>query len=78
MASPKTNKLARFVKQQPRGLQRPSSRETPGKASGLYLVELRSHHAVTQSTLPRRKLEVTVERAASPDSPRPIRITYRP
>jgi hypothetical protein len=75
MAQPKTNKLARFVKQ-PRGLDTTPSRNAQSKSTGLYLVELRSHHAVTKSTLPRRKLVVTVEPGNGSDAPRPIRITY--
>ena len=76
MALAKTNKIARFVKQ-PRGLEGKPIRDLHGKPTGLYLLELRTRHAVTQSTLPRRKLVVTVEPGSGPDSPRPIRITYQ-
>ena len=75
MALPKKNKIARFLKPTP-NLNAQANRSAQAKLTGLYLLELRTRHAVTQSTLPRRKLVVSIEPGKSPDSPRPIRITY--
>jgi len=70
----KKNKIARYVKD-PRGLE--SLNPGQSKPTGLYLLELRSHHAEAQSPLPRRKLVVTVDTGNGADgSPKPIKITH--
>ncbi len=76
MAMTKTNKIARYVNET-RGLEAASHRSGPSKPAGLYLLELRSHHAVAQSPLPKRKLIVKVELNARLDAaPKPVKITY--
>ena len=77
MAKAKTNKIARYVKET-RGLEAVSHRSGPSKPAGLYLLELRSRHAVAQSPLPKRKLVVRVDSKGRLDTvSKPIKITYR-
>ena len=76
MVITKTNKIARYVKE-PRGLETTSHRSGQSKLAGLYLLELRSHHAVAQSPLPKRKLVLKIELKDRLDAaPKLIKITY--
>jgi hypothetical protein len=72
----KPNKIARYVKES-HALDGASPRGAQAKPSGLYLLELRSHHAVAQSPLPKRKLVITIDPYGGPDgSPKPVKITH--
>jgi hypothetical protein len=71
----KTNKIVRQVSAL-KVVDRPVTPSSQSKPTGLYLLELRSRHAATQSPVPRRKLIVTVETGGSSDGlPKPIKIT---
>jgi hypothetical protein len=56
----KTNRAVRQISAV-KGLDRPVNRGSQSKPTGLYLLELRTHHAAAQSPVPRRKLVVTVQ-----------------
>jgi hypothetical protein len=72
----KTIKIAKYVKE-PRGLDRQTVRRGSMKPSGLYLLELRSHVAESQSALPKRKLTITIKPAETQDlRPKPVKITH--
>jgi hypothetical protein len=72
----KTNQIAGFIKS-PNGLARPPVRGPQTKPTGLYLLELRSHHAVAQSPLPRRKLVISINVAESSNAtPKTIKIFH--
>ncbi len=71
----KTIKIAKYVKT-PRVESRPPAQRRPTKP-GLYLLELRSHVAGTQSPLPRRKLVITIDPTGGERGlPKPIKITH--
>jgi len=68
-------KFAKYVKT-PREESRPLNQRRPAKP-GLYLLELRSHAAGTQSPLPRRKLVITIDPTGGEwGLPKPIKITH--
>ncbi len=71
----KTIKIAKYMKI-PRVEGRPFIQRRPVKP-GLYLLELRSHAAGTQSPLPKRKLVITIDLSSGEsDLPKPIKITH--
>jgi hypothetical protein len=72
---PKTNKIASYFKVSP-AVNGNAPRDAHSKP-GLYLVELRSHHAEAQSPLPKRKLLITVDAEAGPEKlPKVVKITH--
>ena len=72
----KTNKIAGFIKG-PNGLERIPSRSAQTKPAGLYLLELRSHHAYSQSPVPRRRLVVTLDpQDSSHSGPKTVKIFH--
>lgn len=72
----KTIKIAKYMKT-PRIEARPLSQRRPANP-GLYLLELRSHAAGTQSPLPKRKLVITIDLSGGERGlPKPIKITHR-
>jgi len=72
----KSNKIARYLKNSP-VFASVSARDSQQKPSGLYLLELRSHHADAQSPLPRRKLVITVDAENGADAlPKVVKITH--
>jgi len=68
-------KIAKYVKP-PRVEGRPLIQRRPAKP-GLYLLELRSHMATSQSSLPKRKLVITIDpNGGELALPKPIKITH--
>ena len=75
-AMPKANKIARYFKVFP-VVTDAATRGSHSKPAGLYLLELRSHHAEGQSSLPKRKLVITVDPEAGPEKlPKVVKITH--
>lgn len=71
----KTIKIAKFVKA-PQIEGRPL---TPRRAAkpGLYLLELRSHAAAAQTSVPKRKLVITIDpNGGEFGNPKPIKIRH--
>lgn len=71
----KTIKIAKYMKA-PRVEARPLAPRRLAKP-GLYLLELRSHMAGTQSPVPKRKLVITIDPSGGEFGlPKPIKITH--
>jgi hypothetical protein len=55
----------------------PPFQRSPGRPTGLYLLELRSHLADSQSPISRRKLSIPVPASNCEDkAPEPVKITH--
>lgn len=75
-AMPKANKIASYFKVSP-VVTGATVRDAHSKRAGLYLLELRSHHAEAQSPLPKRKLVITVDPEAGPEKlPKVVKIRH--
>lgn len=73
----KTIKIEKYIKP-PRIEARPLLGQRRPAKPGLYLLELRSHAAVTQSPLAKRKLVITIDLSdGERNLPKPIKITHR-
>jgi hypothetical protein len=72
----KTNKIARYLKDPP-ALDRQEKHNGAAKPSVLYLVELRSRHAEARSSLPKRKIVITIDpQDPAHSSSKEIKITH--